>query len=185
MKRFLFAFLMVMLSTSVACAASTRRLTPKEIEHLKQAIVDEIYDYGYYNQFYQIGENVGTSRHWIGRIHLFIDPTYNSADGHGEVMYKLMPFGQIYRLFYIDSNGSIKLDGNPQNRFPITQPSRQTVFMDEDDVCRYIRTWAKASVDVDTEPTKEMIESASGRQKNRTGFSDWEYRQSGQDRPKK
>jgi len=185
MKRVLFGLLVVTLSASVSFATNNRHLTPTEITQLKQAIEDEIYDYGYYNDFYQIGENTGTPRHWVARTRVFINPMYNSDDRHGEVMYKLMPFGQIYRLFYIGDDGSVKLDGDPQNHFPITQPSHQTVFMDEDDVCRFVHAWIKDSVVVDTEPSVEMIQSASLKQKNRTGFSDWEYRRSEQKPPKK
>jgi hypothetical protein len=72
----------------------------------------------------------------------------------------------------------VKLDGNPQNHFPITQPSHQTVFMDDDEVCHDEQTWIRAFFTVDTEASKDLIGRAAQRQKLRTGFSDWEYKNS-------
>jgi hypothetical protein len=176
MKRTIFAVLLVALSFRVSTAANLRRLKPTEIGKIRQALEDEIYDYGYYGGFYQIGENTGTAQHWIARSRLYINPVYDTVDGNGAVIYKLMPYGQVYRVFFIDKNGDIKLDGNPQNKFPITQPSHQTVFMDEDELCRFESTWIKTTLVVNTEPTTETIRTAAHRQKVRTGFSDWEYK---------
>jgi hypothetical protein len=41
-------------------APSYRHLNPSEIGKLKQAVEDEIYDYGYFAHLYEIGDNVGT-----------------------------------------------------------------------------------------------------------------------------
>ncbi|HKV05249.1 MAG TPA: hypothetical protein VJO53_09110, partial [Candidatus Acidoferrales bacterium] len=175
MKQIVSLILFLILPVGAATASNNRRLKPSEIEKLKQAVEDEIYDYGYYAKFYEIGENTGTPQHWKARVRIFVNPVYNSTDQHGEVIYKLMPYGQIDRLFYIDVKGEIKLDGDPQNRFPITQPSHQTVFMDDLDVCRDEQSWVGTFFVVDTAPTPDMIKGAAQRQKARTGFSDWEY----------
>jgi len=186
MKLLLFAVIVTMLPTSAwGRVAKYRHLRAAQITALKEAIEDEIYDYHYYDRFYQLGENIGSLQHWVARIQLFINPLYDTGDRGGQVIYKFMPFGQIYRFFYIEENGSIKLDGDPSGGFPPSQPSSQTVFMNEDDVCRLMRTWRKTSIVIDTEPTREMIQRAAQRQKIRKGFSDWEYRQSRQDLPKK
>jgi hypothetical protein len=176
MKYLLSVVVVFGLAMGAASAPVGRRLKPSEIERLRQAVEDEIYDYGYFTDFYEIGENAGTARHWKARIHLFVNPVYDSGEEHGEAIYKLMPYGQIYRLFYLDGAGTVTLDGDPQNRFPITQPSHQTVFMDELDVCRFERSWTDIGLVVDTEPTLDTIKNAARRQKERTGFSDWEYR---------
>lgn len=185
MNRVLLLAVFCVLSVGAAFAGNQRRLSTAEITELKQAICDEIYDYGYYGEFYQIGENLGTPQHWVARVRVYIDPMYNSVDQHGQVIYKLMPYGQIYRLFYIDKDGEITLDGNPQNRFPITQPSRQTVYMDEEDVRQYEQSWMKSSFVVDSAPSTEMIRNAAQRQRIRTGFSEWEYKHSDQTGSKK
>jgi hypothetical protein len=176
MKRVLSVVLFCLVPMSALAAPGYRHLKPSEIEKLKQAVEDEIYDYGYFAEFYEIGGNVGTPHHWKARVHLFINPVYNSTERYGEVIYKLMPYGQIYRLFDIDAAGNVTLDGNPQNSFPITQPSHQTVFMDDLDVCRLEQSWIDTFFIIDTSPTLDMIKDAAQRQKQRTGFSDWEYK---------
>ena len=175
MKRVLSVMLFCCLSMSAFAAPSYRQLKPSEIGKLKQAVEDEIYDYGYFAEFYEIGDNIGNPQHWKARVHLFVNPVYNVTEKHGEVIYKLMPYGQIYRLFYIDANGNLTLDGDPHNRFPITQPSHKTVFMDDLDVCRDEQRWIDTFFVVDTAPPLDMIEGAAQRQKVRTGFSDWEH----------
>lgn len=178
MKRVLYFVLFCLLSMSTMAAPTYRHLKPSEIEKLKQAVADEVYDYGYFADFYEIGDNVGTPQQWKARVHIFINPVYNGAAQHGEVIYKLMPYGLIYRLFYIDAKGDITLDGDPHNRFPITQPSHQTVFMDDLDVCRDEQSWIDTFFVVDTAPPMDMIEGAAQRQKARTGFSVWEHEHS-------
>lgn len=180
MNRVFLLVLFCVLSVGVAFAGNQRRLSTTEIVELKQAICDEIYDYGYYSEFYQIGDNVGTPQHWVARVRIYIDPMYNSADQYGQVLYKLMPYGQIYRLFNIEKVGKLTLDGNPQSRFPITQPSHQTVYMDEEEVRQYEQEWMKSSFTIDTEPSTEVIRNSAQRQKLRTGFSEWEYKHSDQ-----
>ena len=176
MKSMLSVVLFCLLPINAFAAPSDHHLKPSEIEKLKQAVEDEIYDYGYFSQFYEIGGNVGTPHHWKARVHLFINPLYDSTHRYGEAIYKLMPYGQIYRVFYIDAAGDLTLDGDPQNGFPITQPSLQTVFMDPLDVCRDEQSWIDTFFVVDTSPTLDMIKDAAQRQKQRTGFSDWEYK---------
>jgi len=185
LKLILLVLLLVPSSVVASGASKYRHLAPSEVGMIKQAVEDEIYDYGYYGEFYEIGRNVGTPKHWIARVHIYINPVYDAVDQHGEVIYKLMPYGQIYRLFYIEGKDQIKLDGDPQNHFPITQPSHQTVFMDDAEVCRLEQSWMKAVFIVDTTPSLEMIRSAARRQKARTGFSDWEYEHPKHNKPKK
>ena len=156
----------------------SRPLTPQEIQTITDAVQDEIYDYGYFKSFYQIGQNVGTPEHWSSRIHIFINPIYDTADGHGEIIYKLMPLGQVYRLFFLDPEKGVQLDGDPQGKFPITQPSHLTVYMDEDDVCNDEQTWTRSFFTIDTEPSAVMVEAASKRQKAHTGFSFSEHENS-------
>jgi hypothetical protein len=166
-------------------AKKLRRISPVEIESIKRAVQDEIYDYGYYKDFYHIGENTGTPEHWMSRTHIYIKPTFDATNGYGIVIYKLMPFGQVYRLFYLDEKGVVKLDGDPQNGFPLTQPSRQTVFMDEEDICHDETTWISSSFIVDVTPSVELISSSARRQQVRTGFSFWEDKHPASEQPKK
>ena len=160
---------------SAQTEAKSRRLTAAEIHAVEDAVKDEIYDYGYFGSFYEIGQNIGTSEHWISHLNIYINPVYSTADGHGEIIYKLMPYGQVHRLFFLGPKNGVQLDGDPQNKFPITQPSHLTVYMDEDEVCHDERTWTKSSFTIDTAASLTIIEAASKRQKARTGFSFWEH----------
>src|SRR6185312_7099264 len=54
----------------------SRHLTPQEIQTITNAVQDEIYDYGYFKSFYQIGQNVGTPENWSSRLRIFINPMY-------------------------------------------------------------------------------------------------------------
>lgn len=174
MKYAMKSILFVALSANLVFAADHRAITVVERKELIQAISDEIYDYGYHNEYYQIGENVGSSEQWISQLHIYVNPTYNSANNYGEVIYKLMPYGQVYRLFEIGKDGEVHLIGDPDNHFPITQPSHLTVYMDEDDVCRFERTWLKDTFVINVKPSADVLHSAAQRQKKRTGFSNLE-----------
>src|SRR5580658_6072182 len=88
--------LLFLLPVSASMAAAYNHLSPVEVTKLKQAIEDEIYDYSYYSEFYKIGDNIGDSHHWVAKTRLYINPAYNTVDGYGEVIYKLMPYGQLY-----------------------------------------------------------------------------------------
>ena len=175
MKRGLLCVLMICLcGASAQTQPKLRRLTQADIQAIERAVEDEVYDYKYFGDFYQIGKNIGTPEHWISHLHIYINPVYDVANGHGEVIYKLMPYGEVYRVFFLDPEKGVQLDGDPQNRFPITQPSHLTVYMDEEDVCRDERMWTKSFFIVDTSPAPAIIKAAAVRQKARIGFSYWE-----------
>jgi hypothetical protein len=188
MKRIFLLMICVVVMSSYGASAQTeaklRNLTPAEVQSVEHAVQDEIYDYEYFGSSYQIGQNIGTPEHWISRLHIYINPVYDAADDHGEVIYKLMPYGQVYRLFFLDSKNGVQLDGDPQNKFPITQPSHLTVYMDEDDVCRDERKWMKSFFTIDTAASPAIIQAASKRQKSRTGFSYWEHEHEHDNAPK-
>lgn len=175
MKR-LWLFLMLFgLPISAYSAGGRRPLTPAEANAVIQAVEDEIYAGGDYSDFYQIGENIGTPQHWKSRVHIYINPEYGGEfegnEGAGEAIYKFMPYGEIVRFFDL-SNGQVRLIGNPQNGFPITQPSHRTLFDDDESICRLKRTWLKRFFVVDVLPAPEVIQEASRRQKARMGSSE-------------
>jgi hypothetical protein len=100
----------------------------------------------------------------------------------GQVIYKLMPHGEVFRFFDFSSDGLVVLDGDPELNFPPTQPSLKTVYMDDDELCRMKRTWIRQSFEVDDSPNRETVQEAVRRQKLRTGFSAWEFRHSSKDK---
>jgi hypothetical protein len=137
-----------------------------------QAVEDEIYDYGFSEQFYEIGTNVGRPDHWISKIPIYIDPN-TDKDGNGRVVYRLMPDGEVFRLFFMRRDGIVVLIGDPDNGFPITEPSKLTVFMNDDEICSMKHRWFRGSILIDEKPSLETIESAARRQETRIGFSAW------------
>lgn len=167
------SFLFALLAVNLHSDAKTRirALTTDEVSAVIQSVEDEIYADGEYSEFYQFGENISTPQHWKSRMHIYINPQYGGRfeanEGSGEVIYKFMPYGEIVRLFFLEK-GQVLLVGDPHNRFPMTQPSHQTVFDDDEMICDLKRTWLKRSFIVDASPTAEMIEQASRRQRLRT-----------------
>jgi hypothetical protein len=175
---FILFFVLQSLSTAWAVVDDKKQtqLYSAEIDSIKEAIQDEIYDYGYYKDYLQIGKNIGTPAHWISQSPMYIN-LINNADGEsGEVIYKYMPFGEIDRLFHFGRGKKVILDGNPQNEFPKSQPSQKTIFMDQEDVFEREAHSIKGFFLIDAKPNVETIKKASQRQKERVGFSDWEFK---------
>ena len=140
---------------------------------ITQAVQDEIYDYEYQGHFFPeggpVGEVLSNSR---TRVPLYIDPVI--VDGEGQAIYKLMPYGEVLRLFHVHNDGLVVLDGDPELGFPASQPNRQTVYLKDSDLDRMKHDWLKSSFDVDLSPGQETVQNAVRRQKQRTGFSAWE-----------
>ena len=157
--------------------SQAQTLSESEVKAVIQAVEDEIYDYGYQKQFYQMGDEVGTPPNASrSRIRIYIEPEVDAEYRGARVIYKLMPYGEVLRDFVIRKDGLVALDGNPQNGFPPTQESStKTVYMDDDEVCQMKHDWLRSFFVVDDSPTPERVQEAAQRQKIRTGFSDWEY----------
>src|SRR5215472_10663857 len=123
------AFLSVLLlltssSPSIAKGTKTNRLTQSETKALIQAVQDEIYDREYQGYFFPeggpVGDVISVSR---TRVRLYVDPVLKR--GEGEAIYKLMPYGEVVRLFHAHDDGIIVLDGDPELGFPASQPNRR------------------------------------------------------------
>jgi hypothetical protein len=147
---------------------------PSQVKALQQAITDEIYDYQYQAQFFPqggpIGEAVSASE---TRVHIYIKPLIQK--GQGEVIYKLMPYGEIFRFFHVHDDGLIVLDGDPEIGFPATQIDRKTIYMDDFTLASMKSAWMKSSFEVHLDPREAMIQEVVRRQKLRNGgFSAWE-----------
>jgi hypothetical protein len=171
----LVSLLMMASSPSSAQAATKIRLTQSETKALVQAVQDEIYDREYQGHFFPeggpVGDIISESR---TRVPLYVDPVLE--DGEGEAIYKLMPYGEVLRLFHVHDDGTIVLDGDPELGFPASQPNRKTVYIKDGDVDRMKRDWVKSSFEIDLSPSPETMQDVVRRQKQRTGgFSAWEF----------
>jgi hypothetical protein len=180
--RSLISFLLfLVISTQAYSGPRKRKVSDSDLKAVVQAVEDEIYDYGYENHFRQMSENIASPAGAPQiRMRIYIDPEIDPTDESGRVIYKLMPYGEVLREFIIRRNGLVVLSGDPQNGFPPTQESNtKTVYLEDDDVCRMKHDWVRSFFEVDDSPNAEIIQEAVKRQKLRTGFSDWEYRHSG------
>jgi len=146
-----------------------------------QAVEDEIYDQKYEGEYFLIDDQ-GSGDSTPAKISIYISKEI-SKDGDGVAIYKLMPYGEVYRLFVVQKNGLVLLLGDPHNRFPPIGGSVLTVYMTDDKVCDFIRNKAtKSFFTVDPEVSKQRLSEAIQRQLSREGFS---YRQYWAKHPRK
>lgn len=172
-----FSVLLIMLLGLVRCEGQSARpakLNQTDIAALKEAITDEIYDYEYQESFFPeggpVGEAVSESE---TRVPLYVNPVIKG--GEGEVIYKLMPYGEVFRIFHLHANGLVILDGDPEIGFPASQVDRKTVYMDDTALARMRSDWTRVSFEVLLDPQPQTIQKVVERQKLRNnGFSAWE-----------
>jgi hypothetical protein len=151
---------------------TTRRIKGSEVAAVIQAVQDEIYDYGFEDDYSQVGENParrGSAR--ISRMPIYIDPSVKN--GEGRVIYHAAHYGEVFREFFIREDGIVVLDGDPGLGFPPTQPSHRTAYMEGTSVRRMKRDWLKRFFRIDMSPSSRTIRAAADRQIRRTGFSYW------------
>jgi len=147
------------------------RLSGADQKAVIQAITDEIYDRELTKQYYGISGGAG-EKDKIYSIPAYINPRLD-REGNGYVVYRLMPYGEVYRLFYLRKDGIVRLIGDPQIGFPITQPSQLTVYMDDDFICDARRKWKREKVSFYRVPDVSVVSAAASRQEIRDGFSLW------------
>ena len=128
-----------------------------------QAVVDEIYDHHLQGYVADVGKHVSDSQYQVG---VYFKPTLNS-DGAGWVIYKLMPYGEVLRMFTLRSDGLAVLHGKLGGRFPPTQPSYLTVYMDDAELCQFKKQWSKEFFAVNINPSAERVGEARARQLKR------------------
>ena len=141
-----------------------QKLTMPDEEAVEQAIVDEIYAHHLQGYVTDVGKQQSGS---VYELNAYFKPTLNNNKA-GWVVYKLMPYGQVLRMFTVRRDGIAVLYGKLRDRFPPTQPSYLTVYMDDDELCRFETNASKAHFDVSLKPNAERVAQALARQKKRT-----------------
>ena len=121
----------------------------QDIAAIVQAVENEIYDYD---------------------VPLYISSEMYD-DGHGVVIYRFMPFGEVQRRFAIKNDVTAVLWGRPLNRFPATQPDTNTLYLRDEDVCNFKVKAIKTIFTVDPNVPIQRKKDAAGRQLSRIGFS--------------
>src|SRR5580658_83101 len=124
-----------------------------------QAIVDEMYAHHLQGFGFDVGKQVSNSEY---QLNAYFKPTLD-RNGEGWVIYKLMPYGEVLRLFTWRNDGLAVLYGKLRDHFPPTQPSYLTVYMDDDELCQLKREWSKEHLAVNLKPSAERFAEALAR----------------------
>src|SRR3974377_1497575 len=96
-----------------------------------KAVEDEIYDYRLEGKFRSIGKALGNDEFEI--------PLFVTSDSKGSsyyVIYRLMPYGELYRLVTFSDDGMARLFRNPRSGFPPDAPAMQTLYYDDERICQ-------------------------------------------------
>jgi hypothetical protein len=155
---------------------SPRKIDASQEKAVLEAVLDEIYDYGYQEEFW--GFESSGPRGPQARFPVYFKPTLvpaGSCNGcqEGVIIYKYLPFGEMFRPFIIDSSGMVTLVGSPKLGFSWNKPASPTIYMNDDDVIKDKQQWLKAWLSIDLKPPKDKIRQSAIRQKQRIGYSKW------------
>jgi hypothetical protein len=140
-----------------------RPVKESEIQSTIQAIEDEIYDLNLQIEYLDL-QGPKDSRE-TATMNVYFQPEVFD-DSRSWVVYKLMPGGEVLRMYEIGRSGRIYLHMKP-GEFRITQPSYPTVYMDDDELCKIKHDWIKRQFVVNLQPSKETVAAARARQRDR------------------
>ncbi|HXT73967.1 MAG TPA: hypothetical protein VN785_08965 [Candidatus Angelobacter sp.] len=138
-----------------------------QIKALVQAIQDEIYADNLQVDDYDAGVPTGKG---ACRLELYVQPDFNEQ-GLAWAIYKLMPYGEVLRMFWIGGSGTAFLYGKPTDRFRPTGPSYLTAYMGDGELLRAKQTWTRTHFSVDLRPSAENLRESKERQKKRRAMT--------------
>lgn len=143
------------------------RVSTSNIHALIQAIQDEIYA----NHLQAAGYGAEVPRAEDSyQLQLYVQPDFNQQ-GLAWAIYRLMPYGEVVRMFWIRPDGVAVLDGDIQNGFPPTEPSYLTACMSSEQLTLEKQSWMKSSIVIEPHPSRQRLHEASERQTERFGNS--------------
>ena len=163
---------------SVTLVASLKAQTPPQssrdskelLPAVAQAIEDELYDLRHEKLYFQIDGNSGGDSS-PAEISMYVSKD-RSPNGTGVVVYKDMPYGEVYRYFDVEADGTVKLAGEPTSKFPPHRGSMLTVYMTDEEVCDFIQRKAyRSKFSINPLATPKRIRDAEDRQPRRIGYS--------------
>jgi len=167
MKTSILAGLFVVLAIAPPTALGQheeRTLTKQEVEAVKVAILDEIYDYDFQEQYIDILP-MSASKY---PLTVYVNPKIQAGKA-GQVIYKL-PIGEVFRVFEFNAGTAI-LVGAPRDKFPPTGGSNLTLYLKDDDICGHKRDWTRETVLINPNPSKNEVQAAVVRERQRKGTS--------------
>ena len=145
-------------------AQQKRPVREAEINAVIEAAQDEIYDLNLEKDFLGVGPAAQGNRDQV-ILNIYFQPEVLD-NSRSWVIYKLMPEGEILRMYEIGRSGRIYLHGKP-GEFRITQPDYPTVYMDDDELCKLKHDWIRRRFIVDTNPDPKLVAAARERQRAR------------------
>jgi hypothetical protein len=178
MRVWLFVAIVVLFPWRSVCQNTDQaKIQDAQVSAVLEAIQDEIYDYGYQDSFW--GFETAVPNGPQASFNIYVRPTRVPTNGchnclEGVVIYKYLPFGELFRPFVIDSNRGITLIGSPQYGFSWNKPASPTIYMADEDVIKDKQRWLKVPFSIDLSPSVASCREAAARQKVRVGFSKWE-----------
>ncbi len=141
-----------------------RPIRETEITATIEAIQDEIYSLNLEKYVDDVGERSPEDRN-LYSVNVNFQPEVLD-DSRSWVVYKLMPDGEVIRMYEIGRSGRIYLHGKP-GAFHVTGPDYLTVFMDDDQLCKLKHDWIKRYFVVNINPSAELVAAAQERQRKR------------------
>lgn len=164
----------VFLIVSVICAStqsgrptSATTVTPQNVRSLIQAIQDEIYASNLQGDGYDAGVPDGEGAY---TLRLYVQSAF-SGQGLAWCIYKLMPYGEVLRMFWVDRDGTVFLFGKPSGHFPPTGPSYLTLYMKDEDLLHDKERWGHVDFTIQLEPSTAEIREANERQRDRVAVT--------------
>lgn len=168
--KILLAFMVLVALLKAQTTSPLSRDSKEFLPAVGQAIEDELYDLRHEKLYFQIDENSGGDSS-PAAISMYVSKEI-SPNGTGVVIYKDMPYGEVYRYFNIGPDGTVQLVGNPTSKFPPTGGSMLTVYMTDEEICDFIQHKAyKSKFTIDPLPSPKRVRDAEDRQLRRTGYS--------------
>lgn len=150
--------------TKTVGAKSIQPVTQRDVAAVLLAIKDEVYAGGCAPAFMDIGKPAGHGAH---EINVYFSPSFR--DGYSWTVYKFWPFGEVYRMYWVDKAGLAHLAGHPDWGFPPTEPSYLTIYMGDSQLCRLKAQWKLVPLDIKINPGEDRVREAVQRQKERGG----------------
>jgi hypothetical protein len=138
-----------------------RPITAQEINEVKTAIPDEIYDYKFEGADIDI-EALTSHGHMI---RLYIRPTV--IQGSGQVICKL-PIGEVARVFEFSKDLAV-LVREPRDKVPPTSSSTLTLHLDDEEICADKKDWLHEPLWISPDPSKAEVDAAVVRERRRKG----------------
>lgn len=146
-------------------AASENSVTSADVRALILAIQDEMYDEGCQGYGFDASATHDTRSY---QLPLYVGRSFN-AQGIAWSIYKFLPVGEVLRAFGVDNDGLATIYGHPEWRFPPTELSYLTVYMNDDELARLKHDWMRTSFTLELRPAAARLQEAASRQKMRLG----------------